>query len=154
MAGIPTFTNEELKKALIKTGGKPVKAAEMLGVEYFTVWTRIRNNPELLEVQKSARAKKFNEYTDILDLVAKTGYIQRSVIDENGKVTAKVELVPVDERTRIDTVNRLATMYKADEGIADEVNVNINGKGSINVAKWLELNNEGKDAEGAGEETE
>ena len=144
MAGVLKFTDEELKEALIRANGKPVKAAELLDADYTTVYVRVRANPELQAVQKAARAKTFNECNDMLIFLGKTGFIQRSVIGEDGKVTAKVELVPVDERTRIDTLHRLANTFKADDGIVDEVNVNANvtATGSISIDKWLERNSE------------
>lgn len=147
MAGVPTFTDEQLKQALIKANGKPVEAAKILGVEYITVYVRVRANPELQAVQKASRARKFNEYTDILDFLAKTGHIQRSVVGDDGKVTSQIELVPVDERTRIDTIHRLANTFKADDGIVDEVKVeaNVTASGSISIDKWLEKNNEAKE---------
>ena len=53
------ITDEMIKKALIETSGQPVKAAEMLGADYSYIYRRIRQNPELYEIQKAYRSRTF-----------------------------------------------------------------------------------------------
>lgn len=128
-------TDRQIKKALIDTGGMPTQAAKLLNIDYSTIWLRIRANPELKAIQKSQRSKTFLELQQLTTFVAKTGHIQKSVLDEEGKLTGETELVKVSENLQMDSAFRLMGMFKADEDISDEVNVNITG--SISPEKWL-----------------
>jgi len=94
-----------------------------------------------MQLQRSIRAKAFNEYMDLLDFVAKTGFIQTPTF-ENNKPTGFYELVKVDERTRIFVLHKLANMFKTDAGVTSEIAVNITEPephGSVPVEKWLSL---------------
>lgn len=128
-------TDKQIKKALIDAGGMPTQAAKILNIEYVTIYLRIRANPELMAIQKSQRSKTFQDLQQITVLVAKSGHIQKSVLDENGKLTNETELVKVSENLQLDAAFRLMGMFKGDEDIAEEVNVNI--KGSVSPEKWI-----------------
>ncbi len=138
------LTSDQVKEALTTTNGQPVAAAKLLSVDYTTLYRFIRLHPELLIFQQSARAKTFNELESIVSFAVKSGYVQRSILDQNGNIIGEVELVPIDERTRIDSAFKMMNLYKNDAGIVDEVNVNaaIGTIGSIPVLKWLNINNE------------
>lgn len=140
------YTDEELKQALIKANGQPTKAAEMLGVDYSGVYRRVRRNPELLEVQKSHRAKTFNDVANAMVFVAMAGIIKEPVIDENGNVVqGQFREAPVDYKTRMTAMQTIMQTFKSDEGIKEELSITT--KGSINISDWLKLNNSQKEEE-------
>lgn len=140
LKGNEKFTDEQLKQALIDCGGQPTKAAEMLGVEYVTVYYRVRKNPELLEIQKASRAKTFNDLANISLRMAIAGTIKQPISDENGKIISDdYEDVLVDYKTRTGVIQSLMGLYKGDEGIKDELDITHNG-GSVPIELWLERN--------------
>ena len=142
MAKEKTYTDEQLKKALIKANGQPTKAAEILGVTYVSVYSRIRKNPELLEVQKAHRARVFNEVSNTMTLIAMAGIIKEPITDEDGTVIqGKFREVPVDYRTRMTAMQTVLSTFKTDDGIKEEVSV----QGSIDIAQWLKNNNKNND---------
>lgn len=137
--GNEKYTDAELKEALIRTNGQPTKAAEALGVTYQSVYGRIRSNPELLEVQKSARQKTFQDLSNfqvgaVLAGIVKSpefdedGNVKR---DEDGKIVYKDSAVGVN--ARMEYASRLMTLFKSDEGIKEETDVNI--KTSLDTSK-------------------
>jgi len=139
MANVDTYTDEELKHALIQTSGQPTKAADVLGVTYISVYGRIRKNPELLDIQKSARQKTFQDISNfqvaaVLAGIIKTpdtyedGSVRR---DENGKVEYRDAIVGIN--ARLEYASRLMTLFKSDEGIKDETDVNI--KTAVDTSK-------------------
>ena len=84
--GNEKYTDAELKEALIRTNGQPTKAAEALGVTYQSVYGRIRSNPELLEVQKSARQKTFQDLSNFQVGAVLAGIVKSPELDEDGNV--------------------------------------------------------------------
>ncbi len=136
------YTDEELKKALIKANGQPTKAAEMLGVDYSGVYRRIRKNPELEMVQKAYRARTFNDVSNLVSVIAIMGVIREPLTDEDGTVIPnKFREVPVDYRTRMTAMQTVLSTFKTDDGIKDEVAV----QGSIDIAQWLKSNSKSND---------
>ena len=136
------YTDEELKKALIKANGQPTKAAEMLGVDYSGVYRRIRKNPELEMVQKAYRARTFNDVSNLVSVIAIMGVIREPLTDEDGTVIPnKFREVPVDYRTRMTAMQTVLSTFKTDDGIKDEVAV----QGSIDIAQWLKSNSNNND---------
>ena len=129
-----TYTDEELKQALIKSNGQPTKAAEILGVDYSGVYRRIRKNPELLEVQKAYRARTFQDLANLTNAVALMGIIREPSIDKDGEIekdeNGKVIYIErnVDYRTRLDMASRMMNMLKSDDGITDKLDLTTNGK--------------------------
>ncbi len=136
------YTDEELKKALIKANGQPTKAAEMLGVDYSGVYRRIRKNPELEMVQKAYRARTFNDVSNLVSVIAIMGVIREPLTDEDGTVIPnQFREVPVDYRTRMTAMQTVLSTFKTDDGIRDEVAV----QGSIDIAQWLKSNSKSND---------
>lgn len=136
------YTDEELKKALIKANGQPTKAAEMLGVDYSGVYRRIRKNPELEMVQKAYRARTFNDVSNLVSVIAIMGVIREPLTDEEGTVIPnQFREVPVDYRTRMTAMQTVLSTFKTDDGIKDEVAV----QGSIDIAQWLKSNSKSND---------
>lgn len=136
------YTDEELKKALIKANGQPTKAAEMLGVDYSGVYRRIRKNPELEMVQKAYRARTFNDVSNLVSVIAIMGVIREPLTDEDGTVIPnQFREVPVDYRTRMTAMQTVLSTFKTDDGIKDEVAV----QGSIDIAQWLKSNSKSND---------
>lgn len=139
MANVDTYTDEELKEALIKTAGQPTKAAEVLGVTYISVYGRIRKNPELLEIQKSARQKTFQDISNFQVAAVLAGIIKTPELYEDGSVRrdpdGKVEYreAVVGINARLEYASRLMTLFKSDEGIKDETDINI--KSAIDTSK-------------------
>jgi bacterial regulatory protein, fis family len=136
------YTDEELKKALIKANGQPTKAAEMLGVDYSGVYRRIRKNPELEMVQKAYRARTFNDVSNLVSVIAIMGVIREPLTDEDGTVIPnQFREVPVDYRTRMTAMQTVLSTFKTDDGIREEVAV----QGSIDIAQWLKSNSKSND---------
>ena len=136
------YTDEELKKALIKANGQPTKAAEMLGVDYSGVYRRIRKNPELEMVQKAYRARTFNDVSNLVSVIAIMGVIREPLTDEDGTVIPnQFREVPVDYRTRMTAMQTVLSTFKTDDGIREEVAV----QGSIDIAQWLKSNSNNND---------
>lgn len=134
---------EDIRTALEATNGQPVAAAKRLNVDYSSLWRRIRSEPELMEIQKAARSRAFQELENITTFAARTGYMQKTILDADGKLTNQIELVPIDERTRVDLAFRLMNLFKADAGIVDEVSINASITASlvsVPVSKWIEAN--------------
>ena len=129
--GNEKYTDAELKEALIRTNGQPTKAAEALGVTYQSVYGRIRSNPELLEVQKSARQKTFQDLSNFQVGAVLAGIVKSPELDEDGnvkrdkdgKIIYKDSAVGVN--ARMEYASRLMTLFKSDEGIKEETDVNI-----------------------------
>lgn len=137
--GNEKYTDEELREALIATNGQPTKAAEALEVTYQSVYGRIRRNSDLLDIQKSARQKTFQDISNfqvaaVLAGIVKSpefddeGYVKR---DENGKIVYMDAAVGVN--ARMEYASRLMTLFKSDEGIKDETDVNI--KTAVDTSK-------------------
>lgn len=129
--GNEKYTDAELKEALIKTNGQPTKAAEALGVTYQSVYGRIRSNPELLEVQKSARQKTFQDLSNFQVGAVLAGIVKSPEFDEDGNVKRDEEgkIIYTDSgvgvNARMEYASRLMTLFKSDEGIKEETDVNI-----------------------------
>ena len=129
--GNEKYTDAELKEALIRTNGQPTKAAEALGVTYQSVYGRIRSNPELLEVQKSARQKTFQDLSNFQVGAVLAGIVKSPEFDEDGNVKRDEEgkIVYTDAavgvNARMEYASRLMTLFKSDEGIKEETDVNI-----------------------------
>ena len=129
--GNEKYTDAELKEALIRTNGQPTKAAEALGVTYQSVYGRIRSNPELLDVQKSARQKTFQDLSNFQVGAVLAGIVKSPELDEDGNVKRDEEgkIVYTDSvvgvNARMEYASRLMTLFKSDEGIKEETDVNI-----------------------------
>ena len=129
MAMVETYSDAELKEALLKTNGQPVKAAELLGVTYHSVYGRIRKNPELYEFQKSVRQKTFQDISNfqvaaVLGGIMKTpdfddkGNIKK---DGDGKIIYTEAVVGVN--ARLEYGSRLMNLFKGDDGIKDQLEI-------------------------------
>lgn len=129
--GNEKYTDAELKEALIRTNGQPTKAAEALGVTYQSVYGRIRSNPELLDVQKSARQKTFQDLSNFQVGAVLAGIVKSPELDEDGNVKRDEDgkIVYTDSvvgvNARMEYASRLMTLFKSDEGIKEETDVNI-----------------------------
>ena len=129
--GNEKYTDAELKEALIRTNGQPTKAAEALGVTYQSVYGRIRSNPELLEVQKSARQKTFQDLSNFQVGAVLAGIVKSPEFDEDGNVKRDEDgkIVYTDSavgvNARMEYASRLMTLFKSDEAIKEETDVNI-----------------------------
>ena len=129
--GNEKYTDAELKEALIRTNGQPTKAAEALGVTYQSVYGRIRSNPELLDVQKSARQKTFQDLSNFQVGAVLAGIVKSPEFDEDGNVKRDEDgkIVYTDSvvgvNARMEYASRLMTLFKSDEGIKEETDVNI-----------------------------
>lgn len=144
------YSDEQLREALIKTNGQPTKAAEVLGVTYVSVYGRIRKNPELLEVQKSARQKTFQDLSNFQVTAVLAGIMKSPEFEEDGSVkkdkdgkTVYMEAV-VGTQARMEYASRLMTLFKSDEGIKDGLDFTTNGKdiSPISFVKASELTEE------------
>lgn len=153
MAMIEQITDEEIREALIKANGQPTKAAEILDISYPHLYTRIRKNPELLEIQKAYRARVFQSVSNLTLTTFLTGVMKSPAVDEEGEIIKDengqivYKDVYVDTRTRLGLAPNLMQTFKSDEGIKEEIELST--KGSINITDWLKLNNQNgdKDAE-------
>lgn len=131
MANVDSYTDEELREALIKSNGQPTVAAKMLDVTYISVYGRIRKNPELLDVQKSARQKTFQDLHNFQIGAVLGGTMKAPEFDEEGSVKkdedGKIMYYDavVGVNARMEYASRLMTLFKSDEGIKDETDVNI-----------------------------
>lgn len=131
MTNVEKYSDEELKEALIKSNGQPTVAAKMLNVSYISVYGRIRKNPELLDIQKSARQKTFQDLHNFQIGAVLAGTMKSPEfdeegnikVDENGKVVYYDAAVGVN--ARMEYASRLMTLFKSDEGIKEETDVNI-----------------------------
>ena len=138
MANPKTYTDDELEQALIRANGQPTKAAKILGVEYVGVYLRIRANPKLMDVQIASRAKTFQDLSEITMFAIKSGYIQKHLLDGEGKVTNDIEFVEIDERTRVDSALKLMNMLKGEDGVIVKSDLTTNGK-SLNTSFHVEV---------------
>ncbi len=125
--GNEKYTDEELKQALIATGGQPGKAADALKVTYQSVYGRIRKNPELLELQKSARQKTFQDLSNFQVAAVLAGIMKTPQFNEEGEIAKSsdgkviyTEAV-VGVQARMEYASRLMTLFKSDEGIKEEM---------------------------------
>lgn len=84
--GNEKYTDAELKEALIKSNGQPTVAAKMLGVSYISVYGRIRKNKDLLEVQKSARQKTFQDLHNFQIGAVLAGTMKSPEFEEDGSI--------------------------------------------------------------------
>ena len=131
MANVDSYSDEELKEALIKSNGQPTVAAKMLDVTYISVYGRIRKNPELLDIQKSARQKTFQDLHNFQIGAVLAGTMKSPEFDEDGniKVDDNGKVVYYDAavgvNARMEYASRLMTLFKSDEGIKEETDVNI-----------------------------
>ncbi len=132
------ISDEEILDALKQANGKPTLAARKLGVTYHAVYLRIKSSKELQEVQKSCRPRVFHDMMVIAEEAVRTGYMKKIVLDGAGNPTNVAELVPVDEKTRLEGAFRLMQMFKVDEELVDKMEVNL--KSSVDISSWLNLN--------------
>lgn len=139
MANIDSYTDEQLKEALIKTNGQPTKAAEILGVTYISVYGRIRRNPELLDIQKSARQKTFQDLSNFQVTAVLAGIMKTPEFDDEGEIkrTSDGKVVyteaAIGVQARMEYASRLMTLFKSDEGIKDESVLEV--KGALDATK-------------------
>lgn len=130
--GNEKYTDDELKEALIRSNGQPTVAAKMLEVTYISVYGRIRKNPELLDIQKSARQKTFQDLHNFQIGAVLAGTMKSPEFDEDGNVKkdedGKVVYfdAAVGVQARMEYASRLMTLFKSDEGIVDTHNLNVN----------------------------
>lgn len=125
--GNEKYTDAELKEALIKSNGQPTVAAKMLGVSYISVYGRIRKNKDLLDVQKSARQKTFQDLHNFQIGAVLAGTMKSPEFEEDGSIKKDSEGkiiyydAAVGVNTRMEYASRLMTLFKSDEGIKDEI---------------------------------
>lgn len=137
--GNEKYTDAELKEALIKSNGQPTVAAKMLGVSYISVYGRIRKNKDLLEVQKSARQKTFQDLHNFQIGAVLAGTMKSPEFEEDGSIKKDSEGkiiyydAAVGVNTRMEYASRLMTLFKSDEGIKDEIDMNL--KSAIDTTK-------------------
>ena len=137
--GNEKYTDAELKEALIKSNGQPTVAAKMLGVSYISVYGRIRKNKDLLDVQKSARQKTFQDLHNFQIGAVLAGTMKSPEFEEDGSIKKDSEGkiiyydAAVGVNTRMEYASRLMTLFKSDEGIKDEIDMNL--KSAIDTTK-------------------
>ena len=139
MGMVDTYSDEQLEEALIKTNGQPSKAADLLSVSYQSVYKRIRRNPELLDFQRSTRQKTFQDISNFQVAAVLAGIVKTPEVyedgsvrrDENGKVEYRDAIVGIN--ARLEYGSRLMTLFKSDEGIKEEADVNI--KTAVDTSK-------------------
>ena len=114
-------SDKEIQKALIATGGQPVASAKIVGLKYPHLYTRIRQNPKLLEIQNSFRAKSFQDLSNTSLVWALTGVMKEPVTDPETGIVIPGEFVEkkVDYRTRSAIMAQMMGMLKSSEGIKD-----------------------------------
>ncbi|GIM52035.1 hypothetical protein CAPN004_10650 [Capnocytophaga cynodegmi] len=153
------ITDEDIKKALIESNGQPTKAAEILEVTYPHLYTRIRKNPELLEVQKAYRARTFQNVSNLTLTTFLTGVMKAPAVDENGEIlkdeNGKIiyKDVYIDTRTRLSLAPNLMQTFKSDDGITDKLDITSNGN-SINTGFKIEVIDKREDVRTEEEENE
>lgn len=136
------ITDEMIKKALIETSGQPVKASEMLGADYSYIYRRIRQNPELYEIQKAYRSRTFQTVANMSVNVLIYGVMQEPETDEDGNIIdGKFKKVKVPIVNRLSLIPTVMQTFKTDDGIKEEVSV----QGSIDIAQWLKSNSKSND---------
>lgn len=136
------ITDEMIKKALIETSGQPVKAAEMLGADYSYIYRRIRQNPELYEIQKAYRSRTFQTVANMSVNALIYGVMQEPETDEDGNIIdGKFKKVKVPMANRLSLIPTIMQTFKTDDGIKDEVSV----QGSIDISQWLKANSKNND---------
>lgn len=136
------ITDEMIKKALIETSGQPVKASEMLGADYSYIYRRIRQNPELYEIQKAYRSRTFQTVANMSVNALIYGVMQEPETDEDGNIIdGKFKKVKVPMVNRLSLIPTIMQTFKTDDGIKEEVSV----QGSIDIAQWLKNNNKNND---------
>ena len=128
MANIKRLTKSKTKKALEQANGMPTHAAKLLGVSYQAVYEYLKDNPELEEIKECARAKLHEEMESLTTFAIKTGYIQKSVLDKNGKPTSETIYEEVDVRTRLNLAMNLMNQYKGAVGIKEEIDITSKGE--------------------------
>ena len=132
------ITDEMIKKALIETSGQPVKASEMLGADYSYIYRRIRQNPELYEIQKAYRSRTFQTVANMSVNALIYGVMQEPETDEDGNIIdGKFKKVKVPMVNRLSLIPTIMQTFKTDDGIKEEVSV----QGSIDIAQWLKNKN-------------
>ena len=136
------ITDEMIKKALIETSGQPVKASEMLGADYSYIYRRIRQNPELYEIQKAYRSRTFQTVANMSVNALIYGVMQEPETDEDGNIIdGKFNKVKVPMVNRLSLIPTIMQTFKTDDGIKEEVSV----QGSIDIAQWLKNNSKNND---------
>ena len=136
------ITDEMIKKALIKTSGQPVKAAEMLGADYSYIYRRIRQNPELYEIQKAYRSRTFQTVANMSVNALIYGVMQEPETEEEGNISdGKCKKVKVPRANRVSLIPTIMRTFRTDDGIKEEVSV----QGSIDIAQWLKSNSKSND---------
>lgn len=123
-----TLTKTKVKNALEKAGGMPVQASRLLKVDYSTLYRFMKKHPELEEIRESARSKLHEDLESLTTFAVKTGFIQKSALDENGKPTSETIYEEVDVRTRLQHANLLMNQYKGSVGIKEEIDVTTKGE--------------------------
>lgn len=124
-----TFSDDELREALIKTNGQPTKAADALGVTYTAVYLRVRQNPDMLEIQKAARQKTFHDLSNFQVAAVLAGIVKTPELDDDGDIVKgddgkpKYREATVSTSLRMEHANRLMSMFKGADGIVDQVQV-------------------------------
>ena len=136
------YTDDQIKQALIQANGQPTKASEILGVEYSGVYRRIRQNPELYEIQKAYRSRTFQTVANMSVNALIYGIMQEPETDEDGNIIeGKFKKVKVPMANRLALIPNIMQTFKTDDGIKEEVSV----QGSIDIAQWLKNNKKNND---------
>lgn len=154
MAMIEQITDDEIKNALIEANGQPTKAAEILEVTYPHLYTRIRKNPELLEVQKAYRARTFQTVSNVALTAFLTGVMTEPETDDEGNIIeGQTRKIKIDHRTRLSLIPNLMQTFKSEDGISDKLDITSNGN-SINTGFKIEVIDKREDVRTEEEENE
>lgn len=135
----PKVTDDEIEQALIQAHGQPTKAAEILGVDYTTIWRRCRDNPRLEEVKQAYRGASFQKIDGFTVASVLAGVMNQPVTDENGEVVKDEDgkimykQIAIAPNLRLQHGNLLMNLYKGSEGIKDQVE--ISSDNSIDLTK-------------------
>ena len=114
----------------------------MLGADYSYIYRRIRQNPELYEIQKAYRSRTFQTVANMSVNALIYGVMQEPETDEDGNIIdGKFKKVKVPMVNRLSLIPTIMQTFKTDDGIKEEVSV----QGSIDIAQWLKSNSKSND---------
>lgn len=128
MANTKKLTKLKTLKALELSNGMPTQTAKLLGVSYQAVYKYLKDNPELQEMKEIERAKLHEELESLTTFAIQNGYIQKSILDRNGKPTKEFIFEEVDVRTRLNMAMNLMNQYKGSVGIKEQIDITSKGE--------------------------
>lgn len=122
-------TDAEIEQALIQANGQPTKAAEILDVNYITIWRRCNENPRLEEVKQAYRGRAFQNIDSLSVASVLMGVMRQPETDEEGTVLRDEDgaiiyrEVAISPSQRLHHGNLLMNLYKGSEGIKDQLEI-------------------------------